>query len=184
MQLDLQVADDTAAYYERGAARWSEIIAADIPDIDLASETNLRPLPSPDCMYPDFIDDLYFCLFDGYIDGAGGPGGDVLGFASVLYTRTGNPKFAAVSYAKFDADNAAQFVALHGNGNGDGDGNPFQTVVDHEMGHGLGVGPLWDCPTVAFGNSPNANREFQQLSGCPFNAPTFGNGDTATGCAQ
>jgi len=178
IQLDLQVQEpDTQVFYERAAARWAEIIQTDVPDVDLtAQRSSLKQLPSPSCRYPDTIDDLYVCLYDGSIDGGRDEnpnGGDILGFASVLYYRTSNRQQAAVAYAKFDRANIARLIPS----------GSFQTVVNHELGHGLGIGSLWTCPTTA-SSSNNANREFRQLSGCSVNAPTFGNGDESRGCAQ
>jgi len=184
LQLDLAgVSDEARLYYERGAQRWERIITGDVPDV-----TYFRPLwfasdPIPfskgRCSFPTFnmqIDDLYQCVLHDVIDGLGDQDGDILGASNVFLIRTSS-RLPAVSWSVFDVANVAQEIQQ----------GSFQGTVNHELGHAVGIGYLWEyefgCPSSSYNSSPKVNAEFQQLSGCDFPVPTKGNG-FYHGCGQ
>ena len=172
-------------HYRAAARRWEEIIVGDVNDMDLTRYASMPPLPMAgehSCAYPAVIDDLYVCVFDGYIDG--GPeehstttttttSVNTLAVAGTYLVRRNFPKQAFVGYVKFDTDDVVPLLER----------GLLGAVVRRELGHALGVGGLWDCPSVALENSPNANREFQELSGCSFNVKTTDD-DDAGSCRQ
>ena len=172
IQLQLLVPEDTKIYYERGAARLSEIVTTGVPDVGTGIIESFFK-PDNRCQYPAKIDDLFICAFDGFIDGRGDSTVNVLGFAAPYYASVFYPKRTIVGYAKFETVDASDFIGF----------GLFQSIVDHEFLHILGIGTLWDCPSVG-SNSPKANAEFQALSGCDFNAPTGSNGDGTGRCNQ
>jgi len=178
LQLDLKGSvPDANEFYVKAAQRWQELIVGDVSDI--LNTANLPSLPlstQHDCAYPSVIDDMYLCVFDGYIDGttARGTSPNTLAVASTYLVRKKNVKQAFVGYAKFET---ADIIPLIQSG-------LFQTVVEHEYGHAMGIGELWNCPSQAYANSPSANFEFQQLSGCAFDAPTTYDGVDSNSCGQ
>ena len=170
MTLDVKGSNQGIArqFYENGAARWARIIRGDQPDI--TDTTNLPAVPffnEHGCTYPTVIDDLYLCIWDGFIDGPGIPFlANTVAIASPWLRRSGESTTPYVSIAKFDAWDLAGRI---------NDGT-FQTIVNHEMGHALGLGTMWiqdgKCPRDATANSLKANQEFQALTGCSSNTWT------------
>ena len=171
MTLDVHGPNKAAALplYQRGAARWARIIRGDEPDI--ADTKNLPALPFPDehdCKYPTTIDDMFLCVWDANIDGSGSIfGANTLAVASPFVRRnSGGSSTPFVGIAKFDSADVVTRIR---------DGT-FQTVVNHEMGHSLGLGSVWSqdkkCPSAAASNSPKANQELRTLGGCDKNAMT------------
>ena len=162
--------DLARAYYEKGARRWARIIYGNNDD-SVIDTAGLPPIPEPygsesGCTYPAQISDMYMCIYDGGLDGGDRPFlANVLAVATPWLRRTnGSTKTTPyVGFAKFDSADIAARI---------NDGT-FQTVVNHEMGHALGLGTIWrmdgKCPRD---DAPNANREFRALSGCGFNART------------
>ena len=102
------------AAFTQAAARWSQIITADIPDFN-SSQFGL-------------IDDL---LIDASIVTIDGPGG-TLGQAGPDLLRSGT-LLPAHGTMQFDVADVAQMFA---NGT-------WASVVMHEIGHILGIGTLW-----------------------------------------
>ena len=179
MQLEIKGPNQDIArqYYERGANRWARIIIGDEPDIT-TTNANLPPLPffnEHGCTYPADIDDMYMCIWEGFIDGGDKLGSfNIVGFGGPALRRggaSGTTPYAG--FLKFESEDIAARI---------NDGS-FQYIVHHEMGHALGIGTFWSldsrCPRDDFNNSPKANGEFQALSGCNFNAQT-----TAADCGQ
>jgi Ca2+-binding RTX toxin-like protein len=103
------------AAFTQAAARWSQIITADIPDL------NSSPW--------GFIDDLLIEARIVHIDGPGG----ILGQAGPDWIRNGS-LLPAHGVMEFDEDDVASMFA---NGT-------WTNVILHEMGHILGIGTLWD----------------------------------------
>ena len=59
-------------------------------------------------------------------------------------------------------------------------------VRSDEFGHALGIGTGWSCPSTSFSNSPRANQEYQDISGCSTLVKTEGNafGGSDNNCIQ
>ncbi len=131
------------AVFEAAAARWSELIVADVPDVSYQGRV---------------IDDLEITATAPAIDGPGG----ILGQAGPREFRAGTalPFFGVM---QFDSADVASMVAQ----------GTFTDVILHEMGHVLGLGTLWNFKNLVQGigtNNPiyvgaNALREYQTLSG-------------------
>jgi hypothetical protein len=136
--------------FTTAAARWSQIIIADIADVTLS--------PSQQSQYslPSTIDDLYI---DASVVPLDGPGG-LLGQAGPRLIRNGS-HLTVYGTMQFDSADVASMVA---NGT-------WTAVILHEMGHILGIGTLWD--DLGLLNSAgdyigaNALREYRTLSGNP-----------------
>ncbi len=108
------------AIFELAAARWSEIIIADVPDVFVSGV--------------GFIDDLQIEATAPFIDGAGDPltGFNILGQAAPLALRPGS-FIPATGFMEFDSYDLAQMEA---------DGSLYSVIL-HEMGHVLGIGTIW-----------------------------------------
>jgi hypothetical protein len=125
------------------AARWSEIIVGDIPDVSYQGRV---------------IDDLEIEATAPAIDGAGG----ILGQAGPREFRNGSA-LPYLGIMQFDSADVARMVSE----------GTFTDVILHEMGHVLGLGTLWDFKNLVQGigtTNPtyvgaNAVREYQTLSG-------------------
>jgi len=132
------------AVFRSAAARWSEIIVADMPDVVYQGRT---------------IDDLEIAASAPSIDGVGG----VLGQAGPDRVRMDGTFLPYLGVMEFDSADVASMMS---------DGT-FQDVILHEMGHVIGVGTLWDQLGLVNGlgtTNPtfvgaNAVREYQTLSG-------------------
>jgi len=166
VQLDLHMPDEAKPFFEAAAARWGEVINQGVPDVSSFLLAPILDFDALSCAYPATIDDFYLCAVDGYIDGPGDEDGSVLGFARIIHTRPFGDMAGIpfVGFSKFETGEIGSSIAR----------GIFKQVVLHEMGHAIGAvaGYMSRCPSTAFSNSPNANREFQTLSGCTFNAPT------------
>lgn len=103
--LDLQVRTDFQLYFARAAERWQQVIAGGLADIDMRLEPNLPRPENGDCQYPDVVDDLYVCVYESNIDGAGG----TAGFAGVTYIRNANG-LPILGYARFEPEDVFQGV--------------------------------------------------------------------------
>ena len=132
-----------ASYFQAAAARWSQIITADIPDITLSNGT--------------FVDDLLIDASVAYIDGTGNilaqAGPDLIRSASWLPIH---------GQMRFDSYDLSTMVNQ----------GIFDEVILHEMGHVLGVGSLWDYFGLRVGNASyygftgaNALAQYRAMSG-------------------
>lgn len=102
--------------FEQAAARWSQIITADLPDVfDPATGRT--------------IDDLWIEATAPAIDGVGG----ILGGAGPTEFRAGPKGLPWKGQMVFDS---ADVPLLQNDGS-------FSSVILHEMGHVLGIGTLW-----------------------------------------
>lgn len=112
--------------YAQAAARWQRVIRADIPDarVQMPANTCFEGQPAID----EVVDDL---LMLAVVDDIDGPGG-VLAQAGPCAVRvdTRLPAVALVRLDRADVDEAARDGWLN-------------DVVLHELGHGLGIGPMW-----------------------------------------
>lgn len=134
--------------FDDAAARWSELITGDIP--------NLADVPAGECLDPVIsdtrnIDDLMIYALLEPIDGPG----KVLGAAGPCFTRSGgtHPDLTAVGVMRFDTDDLDELESS---------GDLGATIL-HEMGHVLGFGTLWETkdllkePSL---NNPGADTYF------------------------
>jgi subtilisin-like proprotein convertase family protein len=117
------------AVFTEAAARWSQIILGDIPDVTVPGE--------------GLVDDLVIEARAPAIDGPGG----VLGQAgpTVLRTVSSLPAYGLMS---FDSADVAQLMST----------GQFQDVILHEMGHVLGIGTIWDNLELIAGAGTNNPR--------------------------
>jgi hypothetical protein len=97
------------------AARWSQVIIGDLPDVTAGGQT---------------IDDVQITATAPFIDGAGG----TLGQAGPTAVRSGSRGLPYRGQMQFDSADVATMVSQ----------NTFRDVVLHEMGHVLGIGTLWN----------------------------------------
>ena len=131
------------AAFVTAAARWSRVIAADLPAVVVDGET---------------IDDIVIDADGVAIDGRGG----ILGQAGPTQLRPGS-FLPAAGLMSFDSADLAQMEA---------DGSLVSVIV-HEMAHVLGFGTIWDDLGLRQGagtanptfTGANAMREFAALSG-------------------
>jgi hypothetical protein len=100
--------------FQTAAARWSQVITADLPDVMYQGRT---------------IDDLEITATAPVIDGPGG----ILGRAGPRAFRAGATGLPYLGEMQFDS---ADVAAMQQNGT-------FTGVILHEMGHVLGIGSLW-----------------------------------------
>jgi hypothetical protein len=145
--------------FGEAAARWMNVITGDTPGADLTN----NPFPAGQCFsmpnpeVRDVIDDLIIYVDLAPIDGPGG----VLGFAGPCGRFVGAP-IPIIGGMTFDTADLATMIA---NGT-------FNDVILHEMGHVVGIGPLWDtgdlpslltnpsCPS-----SPGADTHYTGTAG-------------------
>ena len=132
--------------FEAAAARWSEIITGDLPDVAITGR---------------IIDDVEIVASAPFIDGAGG----ILGQAGPTAFRTTGSRLPYQGIMEFDS---ADVATMESNGT-------FNGVILHEMGHVLGIGSLWsDKSLVINRNTPdplyigvNGLREYRTLAATP-----------------
>lgn len=128
--------------FEIAAARWSEIITGDLPDVTIAGR---------------IIDDVEIEATAPRIDGNGG----ILGGAAPTEFRTTGSRLPYQGIMQFDS---ADVLTMERNGT-------FTSVILHEMGHVLGIGSLWEERSLVFNsNTPdpiyvgaNGLREYRAL---------------------
>lgn len=116
-------------YITAAADSWAEAITGDLPDVVSPSG--------------NVIDDLVIIASVGRIDGRGG----TLGFAGPTLLR--NEADGGLPYLgrmKFDVSDVNRMIA---NGS-------FESVVEHEMGHVLGLGTLWESAGLISDTNPYA----------------------------
>ncbi|MGD1942506.1 MAG: proprotein convertase P-domain-containing protein [Leptolyngbyaceae cyanobacterium] len=136
------------AVFAAAAARWSEIIVGDLPEVVVEGTV---------------VDDVLIEARGVAIDGASG----ILGQAGPTLLRE-DSQLPALGIMEFDIGDLAQLEASGG----------LLNVIVHEMGHVLGIGTLWQVKNLLVGaGSPNptfigmnAMREFATLTGAA--APT------------
>jgi hypothetical protein len=143
---DSSLTPSQQSVFLQAAARWSQIIVGDVPDVTYQGRV---------------IDDLEITATAPKIDGVGG----ILGQAGPTALRTGGDGLPYLGKMEFDAADVASMVQ---------DGS-FAEVIQHEMGHVLGFGTLWNYGNhklvQGLGTSnpvfvgTNAVREYQTLTG-------------------
>lgn len=116
------------AVFELAAARWSQVIVGDLPDVTSDVDANSCGTAHP--AFQDLeVDDLVILAMVTPIDGEGG----VLGQAGPCELR-GSSFLPWFGIMKFDS---ADMAAM------EEDGSLFSVIL-HEMGHVLGIGTLWE----------------------------------------
>lgn len=148
------------AVFEVAAARWSEVIVGNLPEVTVDGTP---------------IDDVLIDAQGIAIDGASG----VLGQAGPTRLRN-DSLLPATGIMEFDIGDLAQLEASGG----------LLNVIVHEMGHVLGIGTLWRAKNLLSGaGSPNplftgmnAMREFGRLTGnsAPVPVPVANTGGQGT----
>lgn len=129
------------AAFQSAAARWSGIIAADQPDLDVG-------IPAGDCgqdspILDQTIDDLMIIASVEPIDGPGA----ILGQAGWCYRRDpGLPILGVMSFDEADMNSLES-------------GGGLNAVILHEMGHVMGIGTLWS--TFGLLQSPSGTGNVQ-----------------------
>ena len=127
--------------FDAAAARWEQIITADIADVTSSTY--------------GFIDDLLIDASVVAIDGAG----QILGQAGPDEFRSGS-SLPDHGIMRFDSADVAQMAA---NGT-------LAAVIMHEMGHVLGIGTIWSSLGLRSGYSytgAHALAEYRALTGNP-----------------
>jgi subtilisin-like proprotein convertase family protein len=131
------------AAFTTAAARWSQIVSADVPSVVVDGET---------------IDDIVIDASGAAIDGGGG----IIGQAGPTQLRPGS-FLPAAGVMSFDT---ADLATIERDGS-------LVSVIVHEMGHVLGFGTIWDERGLRQGpgtvnptfTGAAAMREFATLSG-------------------
>ena len=113
------------ASFGEAVASWENVITGNLfglPSFELPTATACT-------QYPANIDDLYICGQSNFIDGAGA----VLGSATPVFIRSGSnlPITGQMTFDTTDIDSLQADGTLVG-------------VLEHEMGHVLGIGSLWE----------------------------------------
>lgn len=116
--------------FTAAAARWSQVIVADVQDWDFSNNT----IPADACiagqpLINDQVDDVRIYVDIGTIDGQGG----TLGQAGPCVWRNVS-NHTIIGIMQFDD---ADLVNIENNGQLEG-------LILHEMGHVLGIGTHWD----------------------------------------
>lgn len=132
--------------FVQAAARWSQIITGDLPDVPYRGRV---------------VDDLEITATAPFIDGPYG----VLGQAGPDAMRQTGTRLPYLGSMEFDSADVAMMER---------DGT-FADVILHEMGHVLGLGTLWTMKNLLVGENSGdpqyvgagALREYRQLSGNP-----------------
>ncbi|MBR1122683.1 VCBS repeat-containing protein [Bradyrhizobium lablabi] len=136
-----------ASYFQAAAARWSQIITADIPD-SVFSDGRA-------------VDDILIDAEVGFIDGAGSNGRNILGQAGPDYVRL--PSYLPIhGIMRFDSYDLSFMVSQ----------GILDEVIMHEMGHVLGIGTIWSARGLLIGDASyygflgaNALAEYRAMSG-------------------
>ena len=116
------------AAFTDAATRWQQIVFGDVPDVSMnlpADWCSVTGLPAIN----EVVDDLVIYAQVDSIDGAGG----ILGQAGPCYVRT-TGGFPILGVMQFDS---ADLAGLETAGQ-------LGLVIEHEMGHVLGIGSLWN----------------------------------------
>ncbi len=114
------------AAFTAAAAKWESIIFGDVPDIQVTIAPNSCGTGSPGLN--EIVDDI---VIFAIIDSIDGPG-KILGQAGPCLVRT-LKHTPIVGVMRFDSADVATLIA----------GGSFGLVIEHEMGHVLGYGTIW-----------------------------------------
>ena len=141
--IDVSYSGDPAyqSYFTAAAQRWEQVITGDLPGFDVPGY--------------GFVDDLHITASVSTIDGPGG----ILGQAGPEYYRVagGQPITGLMTF------DSADFANMASNGT-------LLSVIEHEMGHILGIGTMWGYDHLLSGSQyvgSHALLAYQLLSGNP-----------------
>jgi hypothetical protein len=112
--------------FEDAAARWGSLITGDLSDTPVSLAQGSCGTNSPSLNMT--IDDLVIFARIEAIDGVNG----ILGAAGPCIIRSSN-HLTLLGLMRFDIDDVASLEAK----------NQLRSVIQHEMGHVLGIGSLW-----------------------------------------
>jgi hypothetical protein len=166
--------DEQKAAFTQSELRWEGVITEDFQDVTLPAPGDITPpAGSPrltefcDAEEPDLegeiVDDLIILAKVGPIDGDGDANGNILAQAGPVLIHDDADQLTLLGCMIFDENDIDLLVQ----------GGSFANVVQHEMGHVLGIGTYWNtlfdatCPntgTVGFTGS-NSIVEFGVLAG-------------------
>ena len=116
------------AAFTLAAAKWESVIFGDVPDVQVTVASNSCGKGSPGLF--ETIDDI---VIFAIIDSIDGPG-KILGQAGPCFVRSQN-NTPIVGVMQFDSADVATLIA----------GGTFGLVIQHEMGHVLGYGTIWQA---------------------------------------
>jgi len=126
-------------YVNAAVQRWQQVITGDLPDA----------ASSP----WGAIDDVKVAITIAPIDGAG----NILGYAGYDAIRSGSTGLPYHGGITLDSADVGTYTSL------------LTTIIEHEMGHILGVGTLWDSRGLTDGaygyTGANALAEYRTLAG-------------------
>lgn len=116
------------AAFTNAAAKWESVIFGDVPDIQVTIPPNACLTGQPGMN--EIVDDV---VIFAAIDSIDGPG-KILGQAGPCFVRTFK-HLPVVGIMQFDSADVATLIA----------GGSFGLVIQHEMGHVLGYGTIWQA---------------------------------------
>jgi hypothetical protein len=116
------------AAFTNAAAKWESIIFGDVPDIQVTIPVNACVTGQPGMN--EIVDDV---VIFAAIDSIDGPG-KILGQAGPCFVRNFK-HLPVVGVMRFDSADVANLIA----------GGSFGLVIQHEMGHVLGYGTIWQA---------------------------------------
>ena len=162
-----QVKEDWLQSFSIAVERWEEVIVGDngfAPNLNGLSASQIATI------LPDQVDDLYIAVQAKNIDGLHG----ILGMAGPTRAQFHNGKWIPVSgVMEFDIIDINQNIET----------GIFEGTVLHEIGHVLGLGPMWAANELFDGSTYSgqaANIAFEQLSGLPGPVPIESHGGQGT----
>lgn len=167
LDLDPAMSPEFRSAFESAAQRWESVIPVGVSDTTLSLLDGLFGwIPA----YDGPVDDIRIVARDTDIDGPG----KILGRAGALLARAGDfqPYFGFMEFDTADLEQLAAAGQLH-------------SVILHEMGHVIGLGPGWILSGFVSGpidphyEAPFAIAAYQQLGG-DFRVPLENEGGVGT----
>ncbi len=158
--------------FENAALRWESVITGDLANATVNKASNLCGANEP--AYSGTVDDLVIFAEVGPLDGAG----NTLAQAGPCLVRSGG--VTSYGIMQFDSADVASF--------------DLNAIIQHEMGHVLGIGTLWtrfslvnytstSCPTTPRYTGASARSEWNALGGTG-DIPVEDGGGSGTRCGH
>ena len=119
------------AVVEAAVARWSELISDDVPDTQLDKKAGQC---GNDEVFSEVVDDLRLLVSIGPLQSEG----EALAQVNPCFVRASEPRVPVYGTIVFDEESVAELEA----------GGNFGAVVQHMIGHVLGIGNLWLRPDL------------------------------------